>query len=220
MSARTLNLTDPLLEYLRAVGVREDPALTTLREETANLEQRGMQISPEQGALMGMLVKLMGAKRVLEVGTFTGYSALAMARALPEDGHVTCLDVSEEWTAIARRHWDAAGVGDRITLRLGPAMDSLDQMIAEGRAEQFDLAFIDADKTGMPGYHERCLQLVRTGGALLFDNVLWGGSVVDDDDHRDDTEAIRALNAKLHADERVDVVLVPVGDGLFVARKR
>ncbi len=220
MSARTLNLTERVRDYLISVGVREDPALVALREETAGLEDAAMQISPEQAALMQMLVRLVGARQVLEVGTFTGYSALAMALALPEDGRVTCCDVSEEWTAIARRHWDAAGLGDRITLHLGPALDTLDRLLDEGEADGFDLAFVDADKASYLAYHERCLQLVRRGGAILFDNVLWGGSVADPDDQKASTIAIRELNAALRDDERVDLALVPVGDGLTIARRR
>jgi len=220
MSARSLNLTPELRDYLLSVGVREDPRHVALREETAALSEARMQISPEQGALMAMLVRLTGARRILEVGTFTGYSALAMALALPADGHVTCCDVSEEWTAVARRHWDAAGVGDRITLHLGPALDTLDRLLSAGGSDRYDMAFVDADKENLPNYHERCLQLVRRGGAVLYDNVLWGGSVVDPDDQEPSTQAIRQLNAQIHADERVDVVLVPIGDGLTIARRR
>ncbi|MEN0068133.1 MAG: class I SAM-dependent methyltransferase [Myxococcota bacterium] len=220
MSSGSWALADEVKDYLVAMGVREASALAELRIATADLEQSGMQISPEQGAFMQMIVRLTGARQILELGTFTGYSALAMALALPSDGHITCLDTSEEWTTMARQHWQEAGVGDRITLHLGPALDTLDQWLAEGRTNAFDLAFVDADKANLLAYHERCLPLLKPGGAILYDNVLWGGSVVDSSNQKPSTEAIRALNRTLHADERVDIVMVPVGDGLTIARKR
>ncbi len=218
MSSSTLNLTPALRDYLVAIGVRESPQLARLREETAALPASGMQISPEQGALMAMLVRLTGARRILEVGTFTGYSSLAMAEAMPEDGRVTCCDHSAEWTAVARRYWTEAGLADRFDLRLGDALDSLDALVAEGAS--FDLAFVDADKERYLTYHERCLALLRAGGVLLYDNVLWGGAVIDADNQSPSTLGVRALNEALAADERVDVVVVPIGDGLTIARKR
>lgn len=220
MSSGTLNLTDPVRDYLLQVGVREEPLLAALREETARLPQSVMQISPEQGALMGVLAKLIGARSVIELGTFTGYSSLVLARALPPGGRVTCCDVSEEWTGIARRYWDQAQVTDKIELRLGPALATLDALIADGRAGTYDLAFVDADKENMSAYHERMLVLLRTGGAVLYDNVLWSGNVVDPNDTSSSTVAIRALNTKLATDERVDLAMVPIGDGLTICRKR
>ena len=220
MSSRTLQLTEPVRDYLVRVGVREPALLAELRAETEQLPQSNMQICPEQGALTAMLTRLMGAERVLEVGTFTGYSSVAMALALPESGRITCCDLSDEWTRIARRYWERAGVADKVELRLGPAVETLDLLLAEGRAGLYDLAFVDADKESYLAYHERCLQLLRPGGAVLYDNVLWGGSVLDDDDDRASTVAIRELNEALAADDRIDLVMVPVGDGLTICRRR
>ncbi len=220
MSSRTLPLTDELRAYLLRVGVREPALLAELRAETAELPQSNMQICPEQGALMTMLTQLLGAARVLEVGTFTGYSSTAMAMALPDHGRITCCDLSDEWTSIARRYWERAGVAHKVELRLGPALETLDVLLAEGRAGVYDLAFVDADKENYAGYHERCLELLRPGGAVLYDNVLWGGSVLNEDDDRESTVAVRALNERLASDERVDVVMVPIGDGLTICRKR
>jgi len=191
-----------------------------LREETASMEQANMQIGPEQGQFMALLVELIGARSVLEVGTFTGYSALAMAAALPENGALVACDVSEEWTAIGRRYWEEAGVAHKIELRLAPALETLDALLAEGRAGTFDFAFIDADKEGYDAYYERALELVRLGGLIALDNTLWEGKVVDPAATDVDTEAIRAINAKLALDERVTLSLIPVGDGLTLARKR
>jgi predicted O-methyltransferase YrrM len=213
-------MTAELRQYLLGVGVREDAVLAALREETAALPQAQMQISPEQGALMGVLARLMGAQRVIELGTFTGYSSIVLARALPADGKITCCDLSEEWTTIARRYWERAGVTDKVELRLGPALETLDALIADGRAGTYDLAFVDADKEGMPEYHERMLVLLRKGGAVLYDNVLWSGRVADPSETASSTVAIRALNAKVAGDERVDVAMVPIGDGLTICRKR
>lgn len=218
MSAGTLNVTPELRRYLLDVGVREDPVLAELRAETAQLPESRMQISPEQGALMGMLARLIGAKRALEIGTFTGYSSIVLARALPDDGRVTCCDRSEAWTTIARRYWDVAGVAHKIELRLGPAVETLDGLVAEGRT--YDLAFVDADKENLVAYHERALQLVRPGGAILYDNVLWGGRVIDADDATPATEGVRALNRMVAGDDRVDVAMVPIGDGLTICRRR
>ena len=220
MSNRTIQLSDELYAYAQRVGVREPDLLRQLREETARLPQSRMQISPEQGALMAMLVGLMGARRCLEVGTFTGYSALSVALALPADGRLVCCDLSREWTDVARRYWDSAGVAGRIELRIGPAIDTLDALLAEGDADSFDFAFIDADKPNYDAYYERALRLVRPGGVIAIDNVLWSGAVIDPEDDTPDTRAIRALNDKIAGDERVDAVLVPIGDGLTLARRR
>ena len=220
MSSGTLTLTPVIRDYLLANGVREDPLLAALREETGGLSQAGMQISPEQGALMGLLTKLLGARAILELGTFTGYSSLVFAQALPPGGRITCCDVSEEWTGIARRYWERAGVTSKVELRLGPALETLETLVAEGRAGTYDLAFVDADKESMPEYHERVLVLLRTGGAVLYDNVLWSGRVADPEDTSASTRAIRTLNEKIASDERVDVSMIPIGDGLTICRKR
>ncbi|MHB1217570.1 MAG: class I SAM-dependent methyltransferase [Alphaproteobacteria bacterium] len=220
MARRSINLTDPLHEYLVASSVREPAVLARLRAETAPLEMAGMQISAEQGQFMRLLVELIGAKRVVEVGTFTGYSSLAVALSLPADGRIVACDVNREWTGIARRYWAEAGVAGKIDLRLAPARDTLDAMIAAGEQGRYDFAFIDADKKNYDAYYERCLQLVRGGGLLAIDNVLWNGKVIDSSANDEDTNAIRALNAKIAKDERVSVSLVPIGDGLTLARKR
>lgn len=220
MSSRTLNLTEPLYVYLLEHGVRESAALAALREKTQPMRAAGMQISPEQGAFMALLVRLIGARHTLEVGTFTGYSALAVAEALPEDGRVTACDVSEEWTAIGVAAWRAAGMGHKIDLRLAPALETLDGLLGGGAADRYDFMFIDADKTNYDGYYERGLRLVRPGGLIAVDNVLWGGSVTDAKRQDDDTRAIRALNEKVHRDARVDAVMLPIGDGLTLARRR
>lgn len=220
MSTQTLPLTDEIYAYLLARGVRESAALAALREETAALPMSVMQISPEQGQFMAMLVRLTGARRCLEVGTFTGYSALACAEALPDGGRLIALDISEEWTAIARRHWAAAGVADRIELRLGPAAASLQRLLDEGGAGSFDFLFIDADKPGYSRYYELGLELLRPGGLVAVDNVLWSGAVAAPGPGDEDTEALRRFNDALAVDQRVDLVMVPVGDGLSLARKR
>ena len=216
----THSLNDAVYDYLLEVSLREPPVLARLREETAGLPRAIMQISPEQGQFMALLAELLGVRRVLEVGTFTGYSALVVALALPADGRVITCDVNEETTAIARRYWAEAGVADRIELRLGPAVDTLDALLADGGAGTFDLAFVDADKTNYDAYYERGLALLRPGGLMLVDNVLWGGAVADPLHQDEDTDAIRALNAKIHGDERVSLALLPVSDGLTLARKR
>ena len=220
MSDRTLNLTEPLYRYLQAHSLREPEVLRALREETAPMPRAGMQISPEQGQLMALLVKLLGARRTLEVGVFTGYSALAVALALPEDGHIVACDLSEEWTAIARRHWERAGVAHKIDLRLAAATRTLDALLAEGAAGTFDFAFIDADKANYVAYYERCLELLRPGGLVAADNTLWSGRVADPDDRSEDTEAIRAFNDHLHRDSRVDIAMLSIGDGLTLARRK
>jgi caffeoyl-CoA O-methyltransferase len=218
--SRAIGLSEELRAYVARVGIREHPVLTRLREE--NVRDRGgsMQVAPEEGALLALLVRLMDARSVLEVGTFTGYSSTAMALALPDDGRIVCCDVSREWTDIARAAWADAGVADRVELRLGPALETLDALLAEGREGGFDLAFIDANKTGYDGYYERCLRLVRPGGLIAIDNVLWSGRVADPSVTDDDTLALRALNEKIAADERVDPVMTSIGDGLTLAQVR
>lgn len=216
MAARPTELTDALHDYLLAHGFRDHPALAALRAETAKQRAAIMQIAPEQGAFMQLLVELTGAKACLEIGTFTGYSALAVALALPADGRVTALDVSEEWTAIARRHWAQAGVADRIELLLGDAGASLERLIAEGRS--YDFAFVDADKDAYDRYYEACLKLVRPGGLIALDNMFQGGRVTTPE--TDDARAIDALNRKIQADERVSMTLLPLADGLTLCRRR
>jgi predicted O-methyltransferase YrrM len=199
--------------------MREDADLAALREATANHSAADMQISPEQGSLMALLVRILGARKALEVGVFTGYSAMVVAKAMGPQGKVVALDISEEFTAIARRHWAKAGVADRIDLRLRPAADSLRDLVAAGESESFDFAFIDADKENYDTYYEYALQLVRRGGLIAIDNVLWGGKVADPTDRTLDTVAIRAINEKIHGDSRVDATLIPIGDGLTLARR-
>ncbi len=220
MSNRSIVLTDSLYDYMNSVSLREAPALRALREETAALTQSRMQISPEQGQFMALLVRLTGARRCLEVGVFTGYSSLVTALALPDDGRIVACDISEEWTAVARRYWREAGVAHRIDLRLAPADDTLDALLAAGNEGSYDFAFIDADKGGYASYYERALKLLRPGGLLLVDNTLWSGRVADPAATDADTVALRQFNTVLHADERVDLSLVPIGDGLTLARKR
>lgn len=220
MSNRTIDLTDSLYDYLLSVSLRETDLQRRLREETAALPMARMQISPEQGQFMALLARLTGARRCLEVGVFTGYSSLAVALALPADGRIVACDVSEEWTAIARRYWAEAGVAGRIDLRLAPALDTLDALVAAGGAGTYDLAFIDADKTAYLDYYERALLLLRPGGLLMTDNTLWSGRVADPEVGDADTVALRHYNEHLHRDARVDLSLVPIGDGLTLARKR
>jgi len=220
MSKRTLQMTDELYRYLLSVSLRENDVQVRLREETAGIAGAGMQISPEQGQFMALLLRLMGAKRTLEVGVFTGYSTLCTALALPKTGTVVACDVSEEWTAIARRYWREAGVDGNIDLRLAPAVETLDALLAEGREGSFDFVFIDADKENYLTYCQRALVLVRQGGIIAIDNVLWGGSVCDPTDAEPSTLAIRELNQALHHDERIELSLLPIGDGLTLALKR
>ncbi|MEC9267779.1 MAG: class I SAM-dependent methyltransferase [Pseudomonadota bacterium] len=221
MSRKTLNLDSTLYDYLISQSLRETPIQSRLREETAALGgPAGMQVSPEQGQFLAFLASLIGAKRVVEVGTFTGYSALSVALALPADGRITCCDVSADWTAIAQRYWEQAGVAGKIELRLAPALETLDALVSEEGVDKVDMAFIDADKENYDGYYEACLTLVRPGGLIAIDNVLWGGAVADPANKSADTEAIRALNAKLKEDRRVDLSLLPIGDGLTLCRKR
>ena len=220
MSKQTIGLDDRLYNYLLSVSLREPEILRQLRQETNNHPQAIMQISPEQSQFMALLVQLVGAKKTLEVGVFTGYSSLSVALALPPDGKIIACDVSEEYTAIARRYWQKAGVADKIDLRIAPALETLDRLLADGQAQTFDFAFIDADKVNYEGYYERSLQLVRPGGLIAIDNVLWGGKVADSQFQNSSTLAIRALNQKLHHDERIILSLVPIADGLTLALKR
>jgi predicted O-methyltransferase YrrM len=219
MSTQTLNLDDTLYRYLLDVSLREHPVLAELRAGNRGHPRASMQIAPEQGQLMALLVKLIGARHTIEIGTFTGYSALAVALALPENGRVLACDVSREYTDTARGYWRKAGIEHKIDLRLAPALDTLDGLIAQNESGNFDFAFIDADKTGYDGYYERCLTLLRKGGLIAVDNVLWGGSVARDAEDAD-TAALQAFNRKLHHDERVDLSLLPIADGLTLARKR
>ena len=220
MSNASLGLPPDLQTYLVDHGVREPEILKRLRDETALLPQHDMQIAPEQGALMAMLVSLIGARRCIELGTFTGYSSLAVALALPADGRIVCCDVSDEWTSVARRYWSDAGVADRVELRLGPALETLDELIAGGASGTFDFAFIDASKREYPDYHERILRLLRQGGLALYDNVLWEGGVIDESMTDEDTVGVRRLNDRLIGDERVSISMIPVADGLTLVQKR
>lgn len=220
MANRTIGISDELAAYVIRVGTREPDVLARLRQETAAIPEHGMQIAPEEGAFLAMLVELIGARRCIEIGTFTGYSSTAVALALPEDGQLLCCDVSEEWTALARKYWDEAGVAGKIDLRVAPAAETLDRLLADGEQASYDFAFVDADKTGYDGYYERLLQLVRPGGLIAFDNTLWGGRVLDQDAEDEGTRAIQALNTKLAADERITLCLLPVADGVTLARLR
>jgi predicted O-methyltransferase YrrM len=220
MSSHSISLTDTLYDYLHSVSLRESELQRRLREETAEDPMARMQISPEQGQFMALLARLMGARRCIEVGVFTGYSSLAVALALPADGRIVACDVSEQWTSVARRYWAEAGVADRIDLRLAPALETLDALLAAGDGGTFDLAFIDADKTNYLGYYERVLALLRPGGLILVDNTLWSGRVADPEDADADTVALRHFNERLHRDERIDLSMLPVGDGLTLARKQ
>jgi caffeoyl-CoA O-methyltransferase len=218
--SRQLNLDERLYRYLVEHSVREPLVLRELREETAKLPMAGMQIGPDQGQFMALLVKLMGAKRCLEIGVFTGYSSLSVALALPPDGRIIACDVSEEWTAIARRYWEKAGVAHKIDLRLGQALTTLDALRSRDGEGSFDFAFIDADKGNYLAYYERCLTLLRRGGLIAVDNTLWSGDVANPDNQKSDTVSLRRFNEALHRDERVDLAMLPVGDGLTLAVKR
>lgn len=220
MSTETLQLNDTLYQYIYNVGLREHPALKELRELTSHHPYRMMQISAEQGQLMAMLAKLSNARRTIEIGVFTGYSALSVALALPDDGELIACDISSEYTDIAKPFWEKAGVSEQIKLHLAPASETLNQLIRNGELNQFDMAFIDADKTGYDVYYEQCLQLIRPGGLILIDNVLWSGRVADAEASDDDTAALKALNRKIHDDDRVDMMILPVSDGLTIAIKR
>jgi predicted O-methyltransferase YrrM len=219
MARRTIPLTDALYDYMLDVSLREPDVLRRLREETAHHPMAGCQIAPEQGQFMALLVKLIGARRTLEIGTFTGYSAAWVALALPADGQVIACDVSKEWTAVARRYWKEAGIADKIDLRLAPAVETLAKLVQMGQENSFDFAFIDADKPSYDAYYEYCLKRVRPGGLIAFDNMLAQGRVINNATS-EYARTIHALNEKLHADTRVDISLVPIADGLTLARKR
>jgi predicted O-methyltransferase YrrM len=218
MSLRSL-LPDVVDDYIHRIATRETPLQKRLREETAKLPGAGMQIGADLGALLRLLIELMGARRTIEIGTFTGYSALAVAMALPPDGRIVCCDINEEWTQIARRYWREAGVADRIDLRLAPALDTLKDLQRDPGPGSFDFAFVDADKTGYDSYYEACLKLLRPGGLIAFDNTLWSGAVADPSKNDPDTNALRALNLKVRDDPRVTSCLLSVGDGVLLARK-
>lgn len=220
MSIVTFGLPPRVRDYLVDHSVRQTAVQKALARETAKLPMARMQSSPESAQFLGLLAASIGAKRIVEVGVFTGYATLAMAMAIPKNGKIVALDVSEDYTNIARKHWKKAGVDKKIDLRLAPALESLDKMLAKGMAGRFDMAFIDADKENYLGYYERVLKLLRTGGLMAVDNVLWGGSVADPKDTSASTRAIRAFNKKVKGDRRVDVSMVPIADGVTLARKR
>ena len=220
MSHTYTNLTGDLAAYVRRVSLREPDVMRRLRERTASVPEARMQITPEQGQFMQLLVQMLDARKTLEVGVFTGYSSLAVALALPPDGRVTACDVSEEWTSIGKPYWQEAGVAHKIDLHLAPAVETLDRLIADGQQGTYDFAFIDADKANYDRYYERALVLVRAGGLIGIDNVLWHSKVIDPSVNDADTIAIRDLNEKIHGDERVSLSLIPIGDGLTLARKR
>ncbi len=219
MSRRTLNLDDRLYQYVLDVSLREHRELAALRAATRGHKHAGMQISPEQGQLLALLVRLLDARRTIEIGVFTGYSALAVALALPDDGRVLACDISDEYTVVAKPYWQRAGVAHKIDLVLAPALQTLDAQLAQGHAGRYDFAFIDADKAAYDGYYERCLQLLRAGGLIAIDNVLWSGAVARPASDAD-TRALQELNLKLRDDARIDLSLLPIGDGLTLARKR
>jgi predicted O-methyltransferase YrrM len=219
MTKQTLGLEQSLYDYLLSVSLREPTILTQLRQETAQMPRSIMQISPEQGQFMALLVKLIGAKKTLEIGVFTGYSSLVVALALPADGKIVACDVSEEYTSVARRYWQQAGVADKIDLHIAPALETLDKLLTAGEAGTFDFAFIDADKGNYENYYERSLELIRPGGLIAIDNVLWSGKVADTEVQDNQTNKIRALNRKLHQDSRINLSLVPIADGLTLAMK-
>lgn len=220
MSNRTLQLTDTVYDYLLAHSLKETPVQQQLRTETAGMEMSAMQIAPEQGQFMAFLVKLISARKAIEIGVYTGYSSLSVALALPDDGKVIACDINREWTDVAQRYWKQADVAHKIDLRLAPANETLQQLIQQGQQASFDFIFIDADKTGYDHYYEMALKLVRVGGLVVIDNTLWGGDVADALVQDDDTVAIRKLNKKLVSDKRVDVCMLPVADGLTLLRKK
>ena len=220
MTARTLNLDDSLYHYLLDVSLRETPLLKRLRDETQALPMARWQVAPEQGQFLALLVKLNGARRLLEIGTFTGYSALCMAAALPDDGSMICCDIPGDYNATARRYWREAGLAERIDLRLAPALETLAELERQGQGGQFDLVFIDADKANYPNYLEHALRLLRVGGLAVFDNTLWSGRVLEERPLSADTRAIQALNRALKDDSRLDLSMLPLGDGLTLCRKR
>ncbi len=220
MSANTLNLTPAVYAYYQKMAFRDTEVLRKLREQTHKMSAGHMQISPEQGQLMALLVELMGAKKTLDVGVFTGYSALCVAMALPDDGKVIGCDINVEWTKIAKRFWEMAGVAHKIDLHLAPALDTLQAFIDQGETGTFDFAFIDADKASYLDYYEKCLILIRSGGLIAIDNVLWGGDVADSHIKDTNTVIIRTVNETLLADNRITISMLPIGDGLTLARKR
>lgn len=220
MSNTTFTMPDALYAYLQKVSLRESEMLQRLREETAREPMAMMQIAPEQGQFMQLLVKALGIRHAIEVGVFTGYSSLCVALAMPDDGRIIACDVNRKWTDIARRYWKEAGVEHKIDLRLAPATQTLDALIGDGLAGKFDFVFIDADKAGYMTYYERALVLLRPGGLIAVDNTLWNGSVADETNQTEDTRAIRKLNLHIHADQRVDMSMLPIGDGLTLALKR
>ncbi|HEX2236877.1 MAG TPA: class I SAM-dependent methyltransferase [Gammaproteobacteria bacterium] len=220
MSNRTLTIDERIYDYLLSISVKEPALLGRLREQTAQDPLANMQIAPEQGRFMALLVELLGVRHAIEIGTYTGYSALCIAMAMPSDGHLICCDTSEQWTAVARRYFVEASVADRIELKIAPALTTLDDLLAKGQMGAFDFAFIDADKENYENYFERCLALARPGGLIAVDNTLWGGSVADPENQEPSTQAIRRFNEKLYNDERVSLSLVPIGDGLTLARKK
>ena len=220
MSNKTFTMSDTLGEYMQSVSLREPDVLTRLREETSRLSMSMMQIAPEQGQFMQLLVKALGIRRAIEVGVFTGYSTLCVALAMPDDGRIVACDVNKEWTDIAQRYWKEAGVHKKIELRLAPALETLDTLIDEQLQNKFDFAFIDADKEGYKDYYERALALIRPGGLIAIDNTLWNGNVADESNQSESTQAIRDINRHIHTDERVDISLLHIGDGLTLALKR
>jgi caffeoyl-CoA O-methyltransferase len=213
-------LDDNVYDYLLDISLRDTPVQKALRDETDNLEWARMQISPDQAQFMALLVRLINARKAIEVGTFTGYSALSVAQAMPDDGVVVACDISEEWTSIGRRFWQQAGVAHKIELHVAPAAETLSSLIEDGQSGTYDFAFIDADKVNQLTYYELCMQLIHPGGLIAVDNVLWGGDVADPANHNEDTEAIRTFNQFIYQDARVDISLVPIGDGLTLARKK
>lgn len=219
MSNRTLGMSDLLYDYIQSVSVRENDCLAQLREETASLANSGMQISPDQGQFMTLLVQMLNVRRIIEIGVFTGYSSLSMAQALPEDGLIIACDISEEWTTIARKYWAKAGVSNKIDLRLAPAVNTVQELLDEYGPGSFDMAFIDADKSNYIAYYESCLKLIRSGGLIMVDNTLWSGAVADSTRQDSDTRAIRQLNQLIADDSRVHSSLLTIGDGLTLALK-
>jgi caffeoyl-CoA O-methyltransferase len=220
MSKNSAELHAQTYDYLLSMAGQETPEMVGLREATSTQKLAMMQISPDQGRFMALMVGLLQARNIVEVGTFTGYSALCMALALPDDGRLIACDISDEWTQIGQPYWKSAGVDHKIDLRLAPAIETLSALLQDGYAETFDMAFIDADKGGYDDYYELCLRLLRENGLILIDNVLWGGSVADPDNQEEDTVAIRTLNSKVVSDNRVDAAMISVGDGLFLVRKK
>lgn len=220
MADSTLNLSPSLYRYFQRVSLREPEVLQKLREQTHRMSMSQMQISPEQGQFMALLIELIGAKKTLEIGTFTGYSALSVALALPKDGKLIACDINGEWTKIAKRFWEMAGVADKIDLRLAPAVETLQALLNKGNAGTFDFAFVDADKKNYPQYYELSLQLLRSGGLMAIDNVLWSGAVADPEVQDDNTVVLRELNEKVLKDKRVTMSMVPIGDGVTLVRKK